>query len=182
MNYSLTELRNILLSKIEKLTQLEPYWNKCSACPNHGKCCINANISIREDEWVIIKDYISTLCAQDKLLLSENINNHIFCPFRTTEKCLIHAVRPLNCLYTPYQLAQNVKTGDIHYSVVDNNCSFTSKEIKGHPLLNSEIPFIQADSFGQPRNYLFLNNFIINYEHSDKKYFPLSELISEIEL
>ena len=125
-----------------------------------------------------IKQYVSKLNRIDRIILTENIQNSVYCPFRTEKKCLIHEVRPMNCIWTPYQLAQNIYTGEITYCMINEECDFEEKRIK-HEIIDANNEFIIAKSNEKDRCYIFLNNFIINYEDSDFKYYNLSEIINQ---
>lgn len=179
--YSLEELKTILFHKINNLIDIEPYWAKCMNCPNHGKCCIGADISIREDEWTIIKQYLVKLNEHDKKTLLNNFNNNILCPFRAEDKCIIHEMRPMNCIWTPFQAVQNVNNGNIMYSVIDTECKSRLVTLENQEFINSNIEQIELPDSDISRHYLFLNNFIINYENSSNySYKNLSELINQV--
>lgn len=62
----------------------------------------------------------------------------------------------MNCIWTPYQLAQNVNTNEIIYSMIDNNCNCKNTTIHSTPLDKTSV-FVQADSFNEKRIYLFVN-------------------------
>lgn len=129
-NYTIEELRETLCDRINRLMEIEPYWNKCIHCQQCGKCCKGANVSIRTDEWIMIKEYIQNLNESDKSDLRYNIEHNIFCPFRASDKCLIHEVRPLNCIWTPFRVLQNLQTNDITFYVSDKFCNFFLKLLK----------------------------------------------------
>lgn len=175
-NNTIVELKKMLFEMIDELTELEPYWKKCLCCKNHGKCCVNADISIREDEWEIIVDFLKDINQEDRLLLQYNIKNNIYCPFHTSDKCIIHDVRPMNCIWTPYQLVQNVHTGTITYSQIDDECNFILKN-QNIDSIDVSKKFVGVRYKDSVRYYLFLNDFFINYEHSSFKYISLSKLI-----
>lgn len=179
--YSLEELKIILFHKINNLIKIEPYWGKCNNCPNHGKCCINADISIREDEWTVIKQYLVNLRTSDKEILLNNINNNVYCPFRASEKCIIHEVRPMNCIWTPFQAVQNINNGNIMYSIIDTECKSRSVTLGNHEFINPNFEYIKLPDSDINRHYLFLNYFIVNYENnSNYSYKNLSELINQV--
>lgn len=179
--YSLEELKKVLFHKFYNLIKIDPYWEKCMNCPNHGKCCIGADISIREDEWVAIKQYLVNLRGSDKETLLNNINNNIFCPFRTKDKCIIHEVRPMNCIWTPFQAVQNVNNGNIMYSIIDTECKSRLVTLENQEFINPNIEYIKLPDSDIKRYYLFLNYFIINYENnSNCSYKKLSELINQV--
>jgi len=179
--HSLEELRNILFQKVNKLIEIEPYWKRCIHCPRHGKCCIDADISIRTDEWIVIKQHLVNLRDSDKEILLNNINNSVFCPFRAVDKCIIHKVRPMNCIWTPFQAVQNVNNGNIMYSIIDTECESKLVTLENQEFVNPNIEYIKLPDSDIKRYYLFLNYFIINYENnSDYSYKNLSELINQV--
>lgn len=100
--YTYNEIKEALLSQISQLLAIEPKWNRCNKCPYSGACCIGADISVYEYEWLIIRDY---LLANPDILstVRKNFNSKSLCYFRTQDKCVIHEIRPLNCIFTPYQ-------------------------------------------------------------------------------
>lgn len=179
--YSLEELKTILFHKLYNLIGIEPYWEKCMNCPNHGKCCIGADISIREDEWTTIKQYLVNLRDSDKEILLNNISNNVLCPFRAADKCIIHEVRPMNCIWTPFQAAQNVNNGNIMYSIIDSECESKLVTLENQEFVNHNMEYIKLPGCDRKRYYLFLNNFIINYANSSNcSYKNLSELINQV--
>lgn len=179
--YSLEELKTILLHKIDVMIKIEPYWEKCMNCPNHGKCCIGADISIREDEWAKIKQYLVNIDDSDKNKLLNNISNNVLCPFRTENKCIIHEIRPMNCIWTPFQAVQNVSNGNIFYSIIDKECESRSVVLENQEFFDANIEYVKLPDDEIKRQYLFLNNFIINYENnSNYNYKKLSELINQV--
>lgn len=182
MNKQLTleELRNVLLNKISRLMEIEPYWNKCTHCQHNGKCCINANISVREDEWEIIKNYISNMNKTDKTILKHNIVNNILCPFRASDKCIIHDVRPLNCIWTPFQVVQHINNGDIKYFMINDDCDYQSITINHQNFIDNDVDFLQLDSYDKRLYYLFLNDIFINFVQNTKyNYLSISKLINQ---
>ena len=54
-NHTLDEIKKELFKEIEELEEKDPFWKKCNNCPFKGKCCIDNDIDIREDEWIKIK-------------------------------------------------------------------------------------------------------------------------------
>lgn len=178
-NCTIQELREVLFPKIDKLMKIEPYWNKCIHCQHHGKCCIRADVSIRADEWIIIKEYIQKLNISDKSALKHNIEHNIFCPFRTSDKCLIHEVRPLNCIWTPFQVIQNIQTNDLTYYISNSSCDFSQTIVKNFKKNNEE--FVLLKSYDKEYYYLLLNDIYIAYiSNSDQPVNNLSDLISQI--
>lgn len=179
-NYAIYELREILFQKIDRLIEIEPYWNKCMHCQHKGNCCIKADISIREDEWKIIKEYIRNFNESDKAILRHNIKQHIFCPFRTSDKCLIHEVRPLNCIWTPFQVVQNIQSNDLTFYVSNKSCTRFRKIIENFPKINDE--FVLLKSFGKEYYYLFLNDIFNEYINNPNFWVKnLSELINQVQ-
>lgn len=178
-NYTIEELRRILFHRIEKLIKIEPYWNKCMHCQHHGKCCIKANVSIREDEWIVIKEYIQNLNESDKSDLRYNIEHNIFCPFRASDKCLIHEVRPLNCIWTPFQVVQNIQTNNITYYMSNNSCDFSKNMIKNFNKITDEFVFLE--SYNTKIYYLFINDIYIEFiKNPNQPVNKLSKLINQV--
>lgn len=178
-NCTIQELRKILLQKINKLMKIEPYWNKCIHCENYGKCCIEADISIRTDEWKLIKAYILKLSTSDKSSLKYNIEHNIFCPFRTSDKCLIHEVRPINCIWTPFQVVQNIQTNDLTYYISNSSCNFSKTIVKNLKKINDE--FVLLKSYNKEYYYLVLNDIYIEFmSNPDQSVENLSNLISQV--
>lgn len=155
---SFVDAKSELNQLISELLKIEPYWKKCYPCMHNGKCCIGADISIRNDEWEIIKGHIQTLEA-DRI---SALKNQSSCPFRTPTECLIHDYRPLNCMYTPFQAVFNETTKMLHYSMSDEhcNCKQIETDIGDIDLSN---PFIKLDNFGKDVYYLLLNSWFHKY-------------------
>lgn len=170
--YTLDEIKAELFSEIEKLEEIEPYWHKCDKCPNKGKCCIDNDVDIRDDEWERIKK----LLDDDKSIreqVKRNFDEGRKCYFRTEQCCLIHQIRPLNCIYTPYQVIQNIYNNHIMYSSIDDDCNFTTKEyIFKRQVPSKKILFLEKEN----RHYLLLNHWYFNYEDkSENKNKKLAE-------
>jgi Fe-S-cluster containining protein len=181
---SIQQLRKILFQKVDNLIKIEPYWSKCIKCQKYGECCINADISIREDELIIIKKYISQMCNNDKKALIDNIKQNIFCPFRTSDKCLIHEVRPLNCIWTPFQVVQNIQNNNIIYYSMINKCNQQKEIVKEHfQKITEEYVKLKAynsSDENSERYYLFLNDIYIPYvSHPIYRVKNLSEIINQ---
>lgn len=169
MNYTLKEIKEELLKEIAELEERDPSWKNCRKCPFKGKCCLENDIDIREDEW----QEISSLLDKDSFIRSEVYKNYLAdsrCYFHTEEKCLIAPIRPTNCLYTPYQLIQNVYSGDIEYSLRDEDCFFVTKEEKSNSLLPLDSPFIERGG----HTYLFLNYWFTKYENQSEGTYKLT--------
>lgn len=163
---NLAEIKKELFHEINELEEKEPYWHKCDHCMNKGKCCIDNDIDIRDDEWMIIKDYLGSH-PDIYERVKKNFNEGKKCYFRTEECCLIHDIRPLNCIYTPYQVIQNIYNDHILYSAIDDECNFISKEYR----IKKQAPskkILYLDK--EKRYYLLLNHWYFNYEdNSDNK-------------
>ena len=112
--YTYEQIRDILISQITQLLEIEPKWKQCNKCPNSGHCCIGADITIYNYEWNIIKKFL----LENPIVFDEvklNYKRKSLCYFRTNDKCLIHNIRPLNCVFTPYQAIYGAGKR-IHYS------------------------------------------------------------------
>lgn len=155
----LDSLNKKLDELILKLNSKEEYFKKCLKCPNKGKCCIDNDIDIRDDEWAYIKKYL--LDNEDIYkLVYDNFKNGRRCYFRTDEKCLIHDIRPLNCKYTPYQMIY--KDGHLIYHISDDYCNFSYQDIICDIDTKEDIYY----DFRSNRYYILLNNFIDEYYDS----------------
>lgn len=158
---------------IKELYEREPYWNMCNPCQCGGYCCIGADISISEDEWHKIKQYIGELSQEDMSILANNIDTNKMCFFRTPDKCMIHAVRPENCKYTPYQyLVTQDNRLQYHYAKVNdatNQCEFKFVDI---PLADHLLSVLKSCKFHQLPNYdkqIFYLNLNWQVAHSQPK-------------
>lgn len=164
--YTLDEIREELFSEIDELLDKDPYWHKCDHCNNKGKCCIDNDIEIREDEWERIKCLLDS-SSDIRRQVKENLETGRKCYFRTESCCLIHDIRPLNCIYTPYQVIQNLYNDHICYSSIDDECNFVTKDYR----IKKQVPskkILYLDK--EKRCYLLLNHWYLNYEEkSDKK-------------
>ncbi len=160
--YSLDEIREELFSEIDELLEKEPYWHKCDHCMNKGKCCIDNDIEIRDDEWERIKYLLDSTIDVRKQVM-ENLNLKRKCYFRTESCCLIHDIRPLNCIYTPYQVMQNLYDDHIYYSSIDEECNFETKEYRIKKQVPSrKILYLEKEK----RYYLLLNHWYLKYEEN----------------
>ena len=157
------EIKNELLSQIAQLLAIEPKWKKCNSCPHSGFCCIGANITLYECEWNKIKNY---LLDNPHVLqqVKTNFELHSQCYFRVSDRCLIHDIRPLNCIFTPYQAIYGADKL-IHYSSYQDNCRTKPLAIKsdGIDLSHLYIPLPTNSSY---THYLLMNHWYLNYEEN----------------
>ncbi|MFA6862209.1 MAG: hypothetical protein WCR56_07585 [Bacilli bacterium] len=160
-NYTLAEIKAELLKEISQLEEKDPSWLICRHCPFKGKCCIDNDIDIREDEWQEIKEVLDKN-PNIRKQVKDNFLHDSKCYFRTESCCLINDVRPTNCLYTPYQVIQNIYDQKLMYSLRSGTCDFITKEEDSKPLSPDEylIPIKGTDHY-----YLFLNYWFLNYEN-----------------
>lgn len=160
-NHTLAEIKEELNRRIEKLENLDPFWKKCRHCPNHGKCCIDNDIDIREDEWNQIQKVLDSN-ASIREQVYDNLIHGRKCYFRTASCCLIHGIRPTNCIYTPYQAVISEYENHLIYNSVDEDCNFKRMETEADPyLINQDILEIK----GEPHPYLLLNPWVKDYEN-----------------
>lgn len=160
--YTYNQIRKELLSQISTLLSIEPKWNKCCSCQNIGRCCIGAEINVYDYEWSEIRSY---LLDNPEILeiVRQNYSLHSPCYFRTSDKCLIHEIRPINCLITPYQViygADNL----LHYTICDEFCHrFNSIQL---PRENFDLSqrYISLPTASSSTKYLLLNNWYKCYE------------------
>ncbi len=159
-NYTLEEIKEELNKEISELEKIDSFWLKCKACPFKGKCCIDNDIDIREDEWKLIQDLLDTnhfVFEQVK----DNFENHKKCYFRIDTCCLIHNIRPTNCIYTPYQAIITDYENLLIYNKCDDLCNFTTIESK------DEIKYINPyliEIKNSNHKYLLLNYWVSNFE------------------
>lgn len=160
--YTYEEIKTELLSEIEYLISLDPKWEKCSKCPYSGYCCIGADLSIYQYEW----DIISTFLTQNPdilLQVRENFNSDSKCYFRVSDRCLIHDIRPLNCIFTPYQALYSADKR-IHYTPYSTDCHSGRLSIDNDNY-DLSTPYIQLPiSTNSTAYYLLLNHWYFNYE------------------
>jgi hypothetical protein len=91
-NYSLKEIKEELFKEISELEEKDPNWKNCRHCPFKGKCCIDNDIDIREDEWNEIKKVLdNNQSIKDQV--KNNFINNSKCYFRTETCCLINKRR-----------------------------------------------------------------------------------------
>lgn len=114
----------LLELKILELEAEEESWKNCKSCPFSGKCCDGAPLIIWPEEKEEIVNYLRMHEGIKKFALSRYKKNEK-CYFydRDAKACLIHAVRPLNCRWTPYTVFHDPNSG---YSgmIRDSNCNF----------------------------------------------------------
>ncbi len=162
MNYTLDEIKKELFDEIHLLEERNPSFLNCRKCPFKGKCCIDNDIDIREDEWEKIEKFLDEN-EEARKKIKENFLSNRKCYFRTEECCLIHPIRPTNCIYTPYQIIQNVHDKTLTYSKRDAFCNFTTKEIPCTELFSDENPLLYLKE--ENEYYLFLNHWYFHYEN-----------------
>lgn len=162
--YTYDEIRTELLRQISHLLAIEPKWKKCDNCPYSGHCCINADINIYDYEWLIIRNYL--LSTPDVLnLVKKNYYSKSLCYFRTNDRCLIHEIRPLNCIFTPYQ-AIYAADKRIHYSPYVSDCSLSfATSITFSTIDLSKQLILLPDEFSSTF-YLLLNRWYQDYEEN----------------
>lgn len=165
--HSLEEIKQELFQEIEELERKDPSWLNCRHCPFKGKCCIDNDIDIRDDEWEEIKHLLDT----DEIIrrqVKENFDKGSKCYFRTDSCCLIHPIRPTNCIYTPYQVIQNLDDHTLMYSRRSNCCDFEIV-IKPSKPLKEEDYLLKLQE--ENHYYLFLNHWFLHYDQkSDDSY------------
>ncbi len=160
--YTLDEIRDELFSEIDELLEKEPFWHQCDKCRRKGKCCIDNDVEIREDEWERIKSLLDS-SPIIKNQVKENLIKKRKCYFRTESCCLIHDIRPLNCIYTPYQAIQNLYNDHITYSSCDEECNFVTQDYRIRKQVPSKkILYIEKEK----RYYLLLNHWYLVYEEN----------------
>ena len=162
--YTLKEIKDELNHEIEELEKVDPSWKNCHNCPFKGKCCIDNDIDIRDDEWNEIKHLLDT-DSDIKNLVYQNFINNSKCYFRTEKCCLINDIRPTNCLYTPYQVVQNIYNRKLTFSLRSDKCDFTTKEIPFHFIGKSKY-LIEIPSTGH--TYLLLNHWYFEYDQNSE--------------
>jgi Fe-S-cluster containining protein len=164
-NYTLSEMKDELFKEISLLEKKEERYLKCHHCPFKGKCCIDNDIDIREDEWERIQEFLNKHPSEREQVYQNFIHGRK-CYFHTEECCLIHEIRPTNCIYTPYQLIQNRYDNTLYYSSMDEECNFETREIKMNHLLNSKESIVYLPD--EKRYYLYLNPWFENFENQSE--------------
>ncbi len=155
---------NLLDAVIEELLEIEPFWRNCPHPGCAGICCKGADVTVDPMEWGMIREYISHLSEAEKAIIRSNASLGKNCYFRADNKCLIHAVRPENCRYTPYQCSI-AGDGKLHYCMVrvgKKRCYFKTvvKDIDDFPLASVQRScgkFLLLDNFGRKTHYIYLN-------------------------
>lgn len=109
-------------SVVQRLYEIDPFWQKCNPCTSCGYCCkgANPNFSIQEVQE-IIENCIFT--DEEKEKLKSNLFWKKKCPFRFSDRCLVHEYRSLNCRWTPYQVAVDDENIVRYYPII-NSCKF----------------------------------------------------------
>lgn len=172
--YTYGQIREGLMSQITQLLEIEPKWEKCNNCPNLGHCCIGADITIYNYEWNIIRKYlIEHPNVFDEVKL--NYKRKSLCYFRTNDKCLIHNIRPLNCIFTPYQAIYRADKR-IYYSPYKEDCLLLKRSSISNGGIDLSQLFIKLPDDDSFTYYLLLNHWYHNYEENS----PVSN--SEINL
>ena len=179
--YTYGEIRKALLNQITQLLIIEPKWKKCNKCPYSGTCCIGADISVYDYEWMVIRDFL--LANPDVLhIVKENSLSKSLCYFRTDDRCLIHEIRPLNCIFTPYQVILGAD-GFLHYSPYTKDCSSLypiSIPKNGFDLSKLFIPL--PDRFSSSTTYyLLLNHWYQDYQEKSPVYDTIGNLSDILE-
>lgn len=161
-NYTLKEIKEELQREIDELYRKDPYWKKCLSCPFKGRCCEENDIDIREDEWEEISSFLAENPEVEKKVY-ENYLFHSRCYFHTSTCCLIAPIRPTNCLYTPYQLIQNLYDHTLEYNKPTEECTFETIEVP-----SKELPLTPYLIQRGERTYLFLNYWFENFENQSE--------------
>lgn len=159
-NYKLEEIIEELNKEIEELEKNDSFWMKCKKCPFKGKCCIDNDIDIREDEWERIKKVLDS----NRFIYNQvksNFFNGKKCYFRTESCCLIHNIRPTNCIYTPYQAIITKYENHLIFNEIDDFCNFKRIEIP-FQIEKNDSYLIDIPNFSH--KYLYLNYWVNNFE------------------
>ena len=160
--YTYEQIKEVLMSQISQLLEIEPKWEKCSKCPNSGACCIGADITMYEYEWEIISKYL----IDNPIVFNEvklNYRRGLLCYFRTDDKCLIHDIRPLNCIFTPYQAIFGADRC-IHYAPYKEDCSLLKPTSISNNGMDLSQLFIRLPDDYTSTCYLLLNHWYQDYE------------------
>lgn len=113
--------RGEMESVVQRLYEIDPFWQKCNPCSFCGYCCKGANPEFCNQE---VQEIINNCKYTEEEI--QGLKRNLFwskkCPFRFEDKCLIHKYRPLNCRWTPYQAAFNYSENNVYYSSMTNSC------------------------------------------------------------
>lgn len=176
----------ILESTIQELYQMEPFWNICNPCQCKGHCCVGADVTIYEREWAEIERHIQALPYEDQDTLRLNIKHKRKCVFRANDKCLIHAVRPENCRFTPYQYGitpdNHLKYTQVKRSKLTGMCTYRSVDRLIDVTMANDLrqsKFATLENFGRPTVYLSLN-WQVAHSQTSGAALPASEWIRRI--
>lgn len=169
-NYTLKEIKDELFREIEELEKRDPSYLSCRKCPRQGKCCIGNDIDIREDEWEEIKSFLDKN-NDEREKIRENLIRHSKCYFRTEACCLIHDIRPTNCIYTPYQMIQNLYDNTLTFSIRSEECDFETITIDSVPLDDKQY-IRKEETTGH--YYLFLNYWFLRYENQSENGYKMT--------
>ncbi len=182
------EAKKIIKTKIKELIKIEPEWSVCECCPKNGQCCEGAPISIWPEEWSSIKILLD---ENDwlKKYVKQRFTNNKQCYFYDNKatQCLIHKVRPLNCIWTPYTIFY---ANELKGYLKNYNCEFKplEKNRRIYPIKANDCIFkldlrnIEKDKYHlhyilfqsikeieglQARNMEFLpiSHYLVNYFH-----------------
>ena len=164
-NHTLAEIKEELFREISLLEQIEPKYLKCRKCPYKGKCCIDNDIDIREDEWTEIKDFLDHN-EEAREEVYQNFIHDRKCYFRIDRCCLIHDIRPTNCIYTPYQVIQNRYDHTLYYSSMDEECNFVIRESGADEPVSIDGPILYLEE--EKCYYLFLNHWFEEFENQSE--------------
>ena len=174
------ELLNLM---IEELYKEESYWNICHPCQCNGYCCIGADISVDSNEWSIIKKFVQQLSFEEKAILQKNIISRTQCIFRTTNKCIIHNVRPDNCRFTPYQVSvdssNTLRYNMVRFHPITKHCHFKLvKKAISHEerKMIEQAPLVALANYGSVTKYISLN-WLVKHNPSNTNVLPVSKWI-----
>ena len=142
-----SEAREVIDAEVKALIDTEPTWGSCTDCPNHGKCCDGAPISIWPEEWDPIQRKLHD-GSELRQYVRDRFADQTKCYFYDPDasSCLIYDVRPLNCVWTPYMLFRADGDG-LSGSLKSHDCQFKkvdpSRKIRqvrpGFPVFQVEL-------------------------------------------
>lgn len=160
--YTYEEIREVLLEQISQLLKIELKWERCNACPNSGACCIGADIIVYNYEWNIIRKYL--IENPDILrIIKHNFDSKSLCYFRTKNRCVIHDIRPINCIFTPYQALYGADKR-IYYTPYKEDCSLLRSSNVSCKHIDLSQYFISLPDNCSSTWYLLLNHWYQDYE------------------